>query len=144
MGMMGPSHRLTQPLDAWGWCLATQVLQQEGWHYELEKKDEPLTYKGVVYNEMKGVYSSPDQIMGRVTQNVRHTTPSSDSIPHTTSFSKTTFKKISLSTLPTAFSFPPFLTRPSPLPLPFPSLRSCSRTTRTPWTAEATRWPSPT
>lgn len=60
------------------------MLQQEGWHYELEKKDEPLTYKGVVYNEMKGVYSSPDQIMGRVTQNVRHTTPNRDSIQHTT------------------------------------------------------------
>lgn len=47
------------------------MLQQEGWHYELEKKEDPLTYKGVVYNEMKGVYSSPDQIMGRITQNVR-------------------------------------------------------------------------
>jgi Zn-dependent M16 (insulinase) family peptidase len=36
-----------------------KVLQQEGWHYELENPVEPLTYKGVVYNEMKGVYSSP-------------------------------------------------------------------------------------
>ena len=36
-----------------------KILQQEGWHYELGSKDEPLTYKGVVYNEMKGVYSSP-------------------------------------------------------------------------------------
>lgn len=36
-----------------------KVLQQEGWHYELENAAEPLTYKGVVYNEMKGVYSSP-------------------------------------------------------------------------------------
>ncbi len=48
-----------------------KVLQQEGWHLELEDPKEPLTYKGVVYNEMKGVYSSPDQIMNRVTQNVR-------------------------------------------------------------------------
>ena len=47
------------------------VLQQEGWHLELEDKKDPLTYKGVVYNEMKGVYSSPDQIMNRATQNVR-------------------------------------------------------------------------
>jgi Zn-dependent M16 (insulinase) family peptidase len=31
-----------------------QVLQQEGWHYELEKQSDPLTYKGVVFNEMKG------------------------------------------------------------------------------------------
>merc|ERR1711871_312927 len=45
-----------------------QVLQQEGWHYELEDVQEPLKYKGVVYNEMKGVYSSPDSIMARATQ----------------------------------------------------------------------------
>ena len=45
-----------------------RVLQQEGWHYELEKPEEPLTYKGVVYNEMKGVYSSPDSLMGRAAQ----------------------------------------------------------------------------
>jgi len=45
-----------------------QVLQQEGWHYELEDKDSPLTYKGVVYNEMKGVYSSPDSLMYRAAQ----------------------------------------------------------------------------
>jgi len=44
------------------------VLQQEGWHYELEKPDDPLTYKGVVYNEMKGVYSSPDALLGRTAQ----------------------------------------------------------------------------
>ena len=37
-----------------------KILQQEGWHYELNSKDEPVTYKGVVYNEMKGVYSSPE------------------------------------------------------------------------------------
>jgi Zn-dependent M16 (insulinase) family peptidase len=35
--------------------LDEQVLKQEGWHYEIENKDQPLTYKGVVYNEMKGV-----------------------------------------------------------------------------------------
>ena len=45
-----------------------KVLQQEGWHYELEKPEDPLTYKGVVYNEMKGVYSSPDSLLGRATQ----------------------------------------------------------------------------
>jgi len=46
-----------------------QVLQQEGWHYELEEGiDGPLTVKGVVFNEMKGVYSSPDSLMGRATQ----------------------------------------------------------------------------
>lgn len=47
-----------------------QVLQQEGWHYELENDDPAgaLSIKGVVYNEMKGVYSSPDSLMGRATQ----------------------------------------------------------------------------
>mmetsp|Transcript_45662 Transcript_45662/g.140731 ORF Transcript_45662/g.140731 Transcript_45662/m.140731 type:complete len:1065 (+) Transcript_45662:44-3238(+) len=38
------------------------VFAQEGWHYELDAAEEPLTYKGVVFNEMKGVYSSPDQL----------------------------------------------------------------------------------
>jgi len=44
------------------------VHAQEGWHLELEKKDDPLTYKGVVYNEMKGVYSSPDSLLNRASQ----------------------------------------------------------------------------
>jgi len=44
------------------------VHAQEGWHLELEDKSEPLTYKGVVYNEMKGVYSSPDSLMYRSAQ----------------------------------------------------------------------------
>ncbi|MFM8321797.1 MAG: insulinase family protein [Chloroflexota bacterium] len=39
------------------------TLQQEGWHYELENPDQPLTYKGVVYNEMKGAYSNPDDVL---------------------------------------------------------------------------------
>lgn len=45
-----------------------QIFAQEGWHYELDNPQEPLTYKGVVFNEMKGVYSSPDSVNGRVTQ----------------------------------------------------------------------------
>ncbi|KAL7574785.1 hypothetical protein ACA910_010630 [Epithemia clementina (nom. ined.)] len=44
------------------------VHAQEGWHLELENKEDPLTYKGVVYNEMKGVYSSPDSLLGRASQ----------------------------------------------------------------------------
>lgn len=36
------------------------TLRQEGWHYNLESLDGELSYNGVVYNEMKGVYSSPD------------------------------------------------------------------------------------
>lgn len=44
------------------------VHAQEGWHLELENVDDPLTYKGVVYNEMKGVYSSPDSLLQREAQ----------------------------------------------------------------------------
>ncbi|MCT4628247.1 insulinase family protein [Halodesulfovibrio sp.] len=40
-----------------------QIFQQEGWHYNVEKKEDPLTYRGVVYNEMRGVYSSPDSVL---------------------------------------------------------------------------------
>lgn len=39
------------------------VLQQEGWHYELDRIEDPLRIKGVVFNEMKGVYSSPDNLI---------------------------------------------------------------------------------
>jgi Zn-dependent M16 (insulinase) family peptidase len=39
------------------------ILEQEGWHYELDALDAPLIYKGVVFNEMKGSYSSPDSVL---------------------------------------------------------------------------------
>lgn len=39
------------------------IFQQEGWHFELEKKDAEMVFKGVVYNEMKGAYSSPDSVL---------------------------------------------------------------------------------
>jgi len=42
-----------------------QIFMQEGWHYELEDKNSDITYKGVVYNEMKGAYSSPESILMR-------------------------------------------------------------------------------
>lgn len=45
------------------------TLQQEGWHYEILSEDAPLEYKGVVYNEMKGVYSSPDAWLEKQTMN---------------------------------------------------------------------------
>lgn len=44
------------------------VHAQEGWHLELENKEDPLIYKGVVFNEMKGVYSSPDSLLNRESQ----------------------------------------------------------------------------
>lgn len=37
----------------------------QGWHLELDTPEEPLTFKGVVFNEMKGVYSSPDSMFYR-------------------------------------------------------------------------------
>ncbi len=43
-------------------------LEQEGWHYELENLADPLIFKGVVFNEMKGAYSSPDSVFGRFNQ----------------------------------------------------------------------------
>ncbi len=42
-----------------------EIFKQEGWHYELESADAPLTYNGVVYNEMKGAFSSPDDVLSR-------------------------------------------------------------------------------
>eukprot|EP00775_Hariotina_reticulata_P005466 gene5466-5701_t len=45
-----------------------RTFEQEGWHLELDEVADPLTYKGVVYNEMKGVYSSPDSVFYRVVQ----------------------------------------------------------------------------
>lgn len=39
------------------------IFEQEGWHYELESPEAPLTYNGVVFNEMKGVMSDPDNVL---------------------------------------------------------------------------------
>lgn len=46
-----------------------EIFRQEGWHYELESEDAPLSYNGVVYNEMKGAFSSPEQVLERVILN---------------------------------------------------------------------------
>ncbi len=42
-----------------------EIFCQEGWHYEMEDMDSPLTINGVVYNEMKGAFSSPDGVLER-------------------------------------------------------------------------------
>ena len=42
-----------------------EIFRQEGWNYHLEKPEGPLTYNGVVYNEMKGAFSSPDEVLDR-------------------------------------------------------------------------------
>lgn len=53
-----------------------KLFLQEGWHYELENMDDPLTYNGVVYNEMKGAYSSPEQLlMAKITKSLFPDTP---------------------------------------------------------------------
>lgn len=46
-----------------------KIFRQEGWHYELEDVEKPLKYNGVVFNEMKGVFSSPEQLLARNIQN---------------------------------------------------------------------------
>ncbi len=39
------------------------IFLQEGWHYELESTDGEISYNGVVYSEMKGAFSSPDEVL---------------------------------------------------------------------------------
>lgn len=39
-----------------------EIMMQEGWRYHLEKPEDAIEYKGVVYNEMKGAFSSPEEI----------------------------------------------------------------------------------
>ena len=46
-----------------------EIFRQEGWNYHLESKEGPLTYNGVVYNEMKGAFSSPDEVLEREIMN---------------------------------------------------------------------------
>lgn len=48
--------------------LSEDTFRQEGWHIEAESADAPWTFKGVVYNEMKGVYSSPDSVLAEQSQ----------------------------------------------------------------------------
>ena len=45
--------------------ITEETFMQEGWHHELELPDRNITYKGVVLNEMKGVFSSPESILDR-------------------------------------------------------------------------------
>ncbi len=45
------------------------IFRQEGWHYEMEHQEDALTINGVVYNEMKGAFSSPDDVLEREMMN---------------------------------------------------------------------------
>lgn len=42
-----------------------KIFMQEGWHYDLADMEDDLTINGVVYNEMKGAFSSPDDVLER-------------------------------------------------------------------------------
>ncbi|HCX63737.1 MAG TPA: peptidase M16, partial [Eubacteriaceae bacterium] len=42
-----------------------EIFDQEGWHYHLTDKKDPIVYNGVVYNEMKGAFSNPDDVLIR-------------------------------------------------------------------------------
>ena len=42
-----------------------EIFMQEGWHYELKSPEDPIRINGVVYNEMKGAFSSPDDVLER-------------------------------------------------------------------------------
>ena len=46
-----------------------KIFMQEGWHYECGSLEDELTYNGVVYNEMKGAYSSADDLLDREVYN---------------------------------------------------------------------------
>ena len=48
--------------------ITPNTLKQEGWHYELEKPEDAVAFKGVVFNEMKGAYSSPDDVLDQESQ----------------------------------------------------------------------------
>ena len=49
-----------------------KILKQEGWHYHLEKEEDAVSYNGVVYNEMKGVYSSAESQLMQAIQNAMY------------------------------------------------------------------------
>src|SRR3569833_630130 len=48
--------------------LSENTFRQEGWHYEADGTQMPLAFKGVVFNEMKGAYSSPAAVLGKLSQ----------------------------------------------------------------------------
>jgi len=48
--------------------ITPRIFEQEGWHYDIEDTRSPLSFKGVVYNEMKGAYSSPDTLLSEYSQ----------------------------------------------------------------------------
>lgn len=49
-----------------------KIFRQEGWHYELDDPEGEITINGVVYNEMKGAFSSPEDVLDRLILNSLH------------------------------------------------------------------------
>ncbi len=47
-----------------------EIFRQEGWNYQIESPEDEITYNGVVYNEMKGAFSSPEEVLNRQMQNI--------------------------------------------------------------------------
>jgi presequence protease len=48
--------------------ISEDTFRQEGWHFERDATQMPLSFKGVVFNEMKGAYSSPTAVLGKISQ----------------------------------------------------------------------------
>ncbi|MDR1957738.1 MAG: insulinase family protein [Planctomycetaceae bacterium] len=49
-----------------------EILMQEGWHYQVDPENGDLKYNGIVFNEMKGVYSSPQNVLYRTIQKLMY------------------------------------------------------------------------
>lgn len=49
----------------------SDILKQEGWHHELFKPEDEVIYKGVVYNEMKGAFSTPESVLFRKIEQIQ-------------------------------------------------------------------------
>ena len=89
--------------------LTPEVLQQEGWHYEIADPGDPLRYKGVVFNEMKGAYSDPERILASAPNNPFSPTPPTAWIPAAT---RATSRPSALTS--SSASTTTFTTRPMP------------------------------
>ncbi len=50
--------------------LTRHTFEQEGWHYELDALEDVMTFKGVVFNEMKGAYSTPEEVLAQQSQSI--------------------------------------------------------------------------
>ncbi len=50
--------------------LTRHTFEQEGWHYELDSLEDAMAFKGVVFNEMKGAYSTPEEVLSQQSQSI--------------------------------------------------------------------------